>query len=232
MKRLYCKVVLFLVVLSGVNYSIAQENPYFVGVRYGYSMPLGQFASKKYDDGAYALPGSTFSAEGVHYFQCGFGVGLNFSQSYFPIANQSYLDDYDSGDPSVQYIYLKSDPYQVRTYMAGLFYRVPISGKISASFKTMSGVCWAQSPYLFFTGNYLIGNLFHIVTPAKSTRIAFLLGSALNYKVFDHVSLILELECSYAESKFTFWKEGLTIKDVQFMKMPVLGIQPGINITF
>jgi len=234
MKNLNTLVSLLLILLAGAYTSLAQENPYSVGLRYGYSLPMGQFASHKYGYGAYALLGSSFSAEGIRYFRNGLGVGANFSMSYYQIASGYFLEDMnqDTTNTTTEYLFLRSDPYEVKCLNAGVYYSVLIFKRFNASFKGTGGVCWAKSPYQFYTGQYLIGDLFHIVTPAKSTRFTYQVGATINYKLFDHVVLLLESEFTYAEAKFTFWKNGGTTRDIQFIRMPLFKLQPGLNITF
>ncbi len=232
MKKSIIKLLFLSFLLPGSISVSAQDNPFNVGFRYGYTLPMGQFASHEYTYGAYALLGSSASAEASWYPGKRLGFGASFSLSYFPIAAYYFLQDYDSADPTVQYNFIKSETYEVRTYMGGAFYRLPISKRFEASFKAMGGLCWVRSPYQFFTGTYLIGPMFHIITPAISSRFAFSGAATLNYKLFDHVVLLLESEFSYSEAKFTFWKNGMTQKEIQIIKMPLFKVQPGINITF
>jgi hypothetical protein len=233
MKKSNWKLILLFILTIASASTNAQGNKYLVGLRYGYSLPMGQFASHEFDYGAYALLGTSFSAEGTRYFNNGLGVGANLSVGFYPVATGYYLQDLDSNDVFGGNFNMKSSPYEVRTYMGGAYYRLPVSEKFHASFKALGGICWSKSPEQFYSAEYfMLGTISWYKTSALSTRFSFLVGTSLNYKLFDHVELILESEFSYVESKFTFLKNGMTTKEVQSMKMPLFKLQPGLNITF
>jgi hypothetical protein len=233
MKQLFPRILLLFVLVCWIGSVRAQENRYLIGFRYGYSLPMGQFASHEYTYGAYALLGSTFSAEGSRYLRHGLGIGVNFSIGFYPIATGYYLEDMDSSDAFGVNFRMKSSPYEIRTYTAGVYYRLPVSGKFSASFKALGGICWAKSPDQFFVADYFgQGDFFWRKTSARSTKPSFLIGASIRYALFEHVDLLLDSEFSYAESKFAFWKDNGTRKVYEYMKMPLFKLQPGINITF
>jgi len=227
------KPVLIFILVIGFIASYAQENKYMAGIRYGYSLPMGQFASHEYDYGAYAMLGKSFSAEGARYFNNGFGVGTALSISFYPIAAGYYVQDLDSNDVFAGSFKMKSSPYEVRTYMAGVYYRLPVAEKFQASFKALGGLCRSKSPDQFYSAEYfMVGTLTWFKTSSLSSRVSFLVGAAIEYKIFDHVELLLESEFSYTESKYIFLVNGGTSKETQSMKMPLFKIQPGLNITF
>jgi hypothetical protein len=234
MKKIISIIISLLFLFLCAAPSSAQDNRYIIGLRYGYSLPMGQFASQEYKYGAYALLGSSFEAEATWYFHKSIGFGMNYSMSYYQVATGYFLEDLqnDTTNPSAVYNFLKSDPYTVSSYMAGFYYRLPVTERIGVSFKGMGGLCKVKTPYQFYSGTYLIGNLFHITTPAESSKFSVLFGATVQYKLFDHVILLMESEFSYVESKFTFWKNGYTTKEIHTLKMPLFKVQPGINITF
>ncbi|NVO18385.1 MAG: outer membrane beta-barrel protein [Bacteroidetes bacterium] len=234
MIKLSAKILLVLLLLLNILSVSAQDNKFFAGARFGYSLPMGQFASHEYKYGSYALLGQTFKAEAGWYFYKNIGISLSFTRGYFPMAAGYYLEDLqaDTTDPSVTTIYLKSDPYEVSHYMGSLLYRLPLTQRMSIVLKGSGGICWAKTPYQFYTGQYLIGTLFHIVTPAQSRKLSFGMGATYQFKLFDHVDLLLETEYTYAVSKFTFWTNGGTTTDIRAIKMPIFRLQPGVNITF
>jgi len=224
-------VYIFVLVMFWPGISMAQENRFLAGFRYGFSLPMGQFASHEYKYGAYALLGTTFTSEAVWYFYKGFGAGANFSASYYPIASGYYAEDLDIHDAFGEDYDLKSGPYTVRTYMAGACYRLPVYKRFSASFKALGGLFWAMSPDQFYGATfYLEGPMYWRKTSARSSRFTFLTGAALNYRLFENVTLLLETEFTYAESRFPFIKANQRV--YQYMKMPLFKLQPGINITF
>jgi len=236
MKFFLIKSALLLLLLIAFAEIKAQDKPFFVGFRYGFSLPMGQFASHEYKKdtslyGGYAMLATSFSGEGAWYFSKRFGVGANFSASYYPIATGWFLQDKLNDEKTASYLDVKSGPFTVRTLMTGAYYRLPVMKHFSLSFKAMGGVNWTSTPDQFFGGNYyLAGMRYFRITSAKSRQFAVLTGASFNYQLFDHVQLLLESEFSYTESKFHFIK-GIN-RVTNYMKMPLFKVQPGLNITF
>ncbi len=238
MKFFLIKSTLLLLLLIAFAEIKAQDKPFLVGFRYGFSLPMGQFASHEYkrdnkEYGAYALLGTTFSVESAWYSKKRIGFGVNYSVSYYPIAIGYYLIDKDSAIPEANNFRLKSSPYEVRTFMAGALYRLPISKRFNVSFKGMGGLFWAKSPDQVYQAFYfMIGDRTWSKTSAISLKGSFLVGATINFKLFDHVDLLIESEFTYAKSGFAFWNAAGTTKTIQIMKMPLFKVQPGLNITF
>jgi hypothetical protein len=237
MKKTIMLILILLQVLMMDSILCAQNSRFGVGLNYGYSLPMGQFASHEYKRdgvqyGAYALLGSTFSGEGSWYFYKNLGAGINISISYFPIADGYYLEDKDADDAAATNFRLKSGPYEVRTYMAGTLYYLPISEKFGIKLKGMGGIFWVQTPDQLYAADYFgVGRLVWAKTPARSSSFSFLTGTALNYKLFEHVELQLVAEYSYAKAAFNFWDATLTNKYTQYLEIPIFRLQPGLIIT-
>jgi len=230
--------ILLLALIMNMNQSNAQEQRFNIGIRYGYSLPMGQFASHEYkrdgkEYGAYALLGSTFSAEGIGYVVNRIGIAANASVAYYPIAAGYYLEDKDADDPAAVNFRMKTGPFEVWTFMAGVLYKLPVSEKSCFTFKGLSGILWAKSPDQLYAANYFgIGEFVWTKTSASSTSFSLLGGSAFNYKLFPNVELNLCAEFTYASSKFSFWDANFTVINERTIKMPLLKVQPGLTITF
>jgi len=230
--------ILLPVLIMKVIPANAQEQRFAIGLRYGYSLPMGQFASHEYkrdgkEYGAYALLGSAFSAEGTGYVIDRLGIAANISVAYYPIATGYYLEDKDADDPAGMNFRMKSDPYEVWKFMAGVLYKLPIREKISFTLKGMSGILWAKTPDQLYAANYFgIGEYVWMKTQARSTVISILGGMACNYQLFPNVELNLCSEFSYAKPTFSFWDAKLTVKTDREIRMPILKVQPGLTITF
>lgn len=216
----------------------AQNQPFSLGIHYGYSLPLGQFASHEFkregkEYGAYALMGSTFSAEAGWQVFPHLGICANFSQSYFPIASGYYVKDKKNDDPAVEELWIKSGPYEVRTYMLGAHYRYPISERFAFTAKGMGGILWAMAPDQLYAARYFfVGNLYWSKTSAISSKPSFLTGMNFTYKLFDHVELLMDAEYSYARSVFSYWNTDFTVRTDKELKMPIFRLQTGLHLTF
>ena len=212
----------------------AQYQKYAFGFRYGYSLPMGQFSSHKYNDGAYALFGATASIEGIYYLNENLGFGLNISGSSYPIAVGFFLQDKDSADADFTYIHLKSSPYYLRSFTGGIYYRIPFAERFNISFKGLGGILWALSPDQMYAARSNLQTDLVVTwekTSSRSIRASFIAGTALNYKLFTNVDLMLETEFSYGRSIFGF-RDLAGNRTEQKIKMPLFKMQSGLNITF
>lgn len=233
--RLITHLCLFLLIALPV---LSQENNFRIGIRYGYSLPFGQFASHELmrnglEYGGYALIGKNFTAEGAWYFRPRLGVGLNFSAGTHTMATGYYVLDKKAADPALKDLWLKSGPYYIQSYMAGLFYRIPVTEKFRLELKAAGGILRAISPDQLYAGDFFVkGKLYWLKTSSTSIRASGMAGLNMNMKLFDHVELMISSEFCYARSVFRFWNANLTSYEDREMKMPVFKLQPGITITF
>lgn len=210
----------------------AQKNNFLVGFRGGYALPMGQFASHEFNTGGYALLGKSLSMEAAWYLSPHLGFGLDISTKTFGFASGFYRDDYLEVEPSYKSMDLLSGPYKVQTLMGGVYYKVKFSEKFSSSIKVMAGMLTARTPDQFYgvVDNLFQKENFFWKTGSLDRTFGFLAGGSFEYKVFDHVSLLLQADLALAEPAFVFDNgEELYTKKI---KMPVLQILPGINIHF
>ncbi len=236
-KRIFQYLLLMLLWIGPIAV-FSQQRPFWLGARYGFSLPLGQFASHEFkkdnvEYGAYALLGSTFTAEGGWHFSKSLSVSGSASVSYFPIASGYYVKDKKADDPALEDLWIKSGAYEISKYLIGGAYSLPMGERFNLALNAQGGVCRAKSPDQLYAATYFfIGKLSWVKTQAISTTPAFMAGLNLRYKLFDHVELFLQSEYSYSEAVFTFWDANFIIKTDRILKMPMITVQPGLNITF
>ncbi len=218
-------------VLSGNNVLAQRTNNFNVSINAGPSLAFGQLGSQQYNTGGYALSGNSIAAEGIWYFHPSLGIGVAASQTKFPFADGAYAHDMVNSDPAMESLYLKSDPYQVRTFTAGLFYRHHIFRKFSATGNLAGGVLWAQTPDHLFVANYfMVPNVGFKITPSQSTKATYEAGLALQYQLFDHVGLSLKADYFLANSAFRFYTSTDSyIKNITFS---YLNTMIGIDFQF
>ncbi len=238
MNRRIFQTLLIILLWFGPLLASSQQLPFHIGARYGLSLPLGQFASHEFkrdkvEYGAYALIGSNFTAEAGWQFSKSFSILGSASVAFFPIASGYYVKDKKADDPALEELWIKSGVYEVSKYMLGTSYSIPLNDRFILGLHGMGGVCRAKSPDQLYAATYFfIGKLSWVKTPAISTSPAFMGGINLKYKLFDHVEIFLQSEYSYSKAVFTYWDASYTITTDRVLKMPMITIQPGLNITF
>ncbi len=215
--------------LSNVD---AQQYQSFVGIRFGAALPMGEMASHNYGYGGYALLGKSFGAEAAWFVTPKLGFGVDYSMNSFEFASGYYAEDfYQANIKDYIHVSLLSGPYRLRTYMGGAYYKVAISKKMSSTFKLMGGLFKVRTPDQFYgIKTFIAGNLNWWKIGATDTKFTFLTGASLEYKVYPMVSLLLQADFTFTRAAFTFINGSSSYVD--YMYMPVLRLQPGVNIHF
>jgi hypothetical protein len=225
-------IVLIFSFLSLTNVS-AQKYNSFVGVRFGAALPMGEFASHNYGFGGYALLGTSFGGEAAWFVTPKIGFGVDLSMNTFNFATGYYAEDfYQANSADIYQVNMMSGPYKLRTYMGGAYYKIAFSPKFHSTIKMMGGLFKAKSPDQFYgikTNKY--GNENWWKTAATSKKFTFLTGLSFEYKLYPQVSLVLQADFTYARAAFTF-ETSDTESYIDYLKMPVFKLQPGINIHF
>ncbi len=211
---------------------MAQKFSSFAGIRIGYALPMGQFASHEFETGGYALLGTSIGGEAAWFITPKLGFGMDVSFKSFGFASGYYADDYIENDPSFKSVDLLSGPYTVKTFMGGAYYKINITKKFYSSFKLMGGIYSAVTPDQLYgvVDNLFQTKIFFWKTGSLERTFGFLTGASFEYNIFDHVSLLLQADFSYAKPKFKYYK-GTEFYTVE-IKMPIFQLLPGINIQF
>lgn len=229
----YVLKLLIILIVSSLSFTniLAQKYNSFAGIRIGYALPMGQLASHDFASGGYALLGKSVGVEAVWFISPKLGFGIDISTKSFGFASGYYRDDYLESEPSYIRMDLLSGPYKVQTYMGGLYYKVNITHKFYSTFKLMGGMYTARTPDQF----YGVDNFGGIKTTFWKTgsldrTFGFLTGASFEYNIFEHVSILLQANFSYAEPVFVYIKNQETY--TKNINMPVFQLLPGINIQF
>lgn len=230
----YCYRLLIILIVSSLSYTnvLAQKYNSFAGIRLGFALPMGQFASHEFGTGGYALLGKSIKGEAAWFISPKLGFGIDISSQSFGFASGYYADDFVESEPTYKTVDLLSGPYSVKTLMGGVYYKVNITKKFYSTFKLMGGVYSAQTPDQFYgvVDKLLQAENFFWKTGSLERSIGFLTGASFEYNVFDHVSLLLQADFSYAAPAFVY-DNGDELYTVE-MKMPIFQLLPGINIHF
>ncbi len=223
--------IILIVNCLSVGIGWAQVTNSFAGIRFGAVLPMGQFASHEFGKGGYALLGKSFGGEAAWFINPKIGFGVDFSANQFVFASGYYAEDYKENDPSFNSVEILSEPYKLKTYMVGAYYKVAISRKLYSTFKLMGGFMTARTPDQFYgVDAFMAGKITFWKTSAYDSKFTFLGGTSLEYRLDERVSLLLQADFTYAEMAFTYITGSSSY--INYMQMPVFRLQPGINIHF
>ena len=230
------KILSLLIILIACSLSFsktfAQNFNSFAGVRFGYALPMGQLASHDFETGGYALLGKSISCEAAWFMTPKIGFGIDISNSSFGFASGYYAEDMKENRPEYESaVQMLSGPYKISTYFGGIYYKVQLIDKFYSTFKLMGGMISARTPDQFYGVEILLqGKTYWWKTGSLDRTFGFLTGASFEYHIFEHVSLLLQADFSYAEPAFiyntgnSFYTENI--------KMPILKLLPGINVCF
>jgi len=232
MTNAYKSLIILIVCYLNLTLVSAQKYNSFAGIRFGAALPMGEMASHDYGYGGYALLGKSFGAEAAWFITPKLGFGVDLSMNSFEFASGYYAEDFYQ-DNSKDYIHvsLLSGPYKLRTYMGGAYYKITISKKLYSTLKLMGGIFKVRSPDQFFgIKTFVAGNLNWYKIGATDKKFTFLTGASIEYKLYPQVSVLLQADFTFARAAFTFITGSTSYTD--YLYMPVLRLQPGINIHF
>jgi hypothetical protein len=225
--------ILIILIVSSLSQTtiFAQNFNSFAGIRFGYALPMGQFASHDFETGGYALLGKSISGEAAWFITPKIGLGIDISNSSFGFASGYYRDDYLESEPSYSSMDLLSGPYKVQTLMGGVYYKVNIYNKFFSTFKLMGGMYTARTPDRFFGVDTFGGVTLNFwKTGSLDRSFGVLTGASFEYHIYEHVSLLLQADFTYSEPAFVY-DNGQELY-TEYMKMPILKLLPGINVRF
>lgn len=225
--------ILIILIVSSLSQTniFAQNFNSFAGIRFGYALPMGQFASHDFETGGYALLGKSISGEAAWFITPKIGFGIDISNSSFGFASGYYRDDYLESEPSYSSMDLLSGPYKVQTLMGGVYYKVNIYNKFFSTFKLMGGMYTARTPDRFFGVDTFGGVTLNFwKTGSLDRSFGVLTGASFEYHIYEHVSLLLQADFTYSEPAFVY-DNGQELY-TEYMKMPILKLLPGINVRF
>jgi hypothetical protein len=223
--------ILLIISCLVVTVAPAQTNSSFVGIRFGAVLPMGEMASHEFGYGGYALLGKSFGGETAWFINPKIGFGIDVSFNSFDFASGYYAEDYKQSEPAFSSVDLLSGPYKIATYMGGAYYKVEIIPRFHSTFKVMGGFFRASTPDQFYgVTSFFVDKLYFWKTSSTDSRLTFLTGASFEYELYEHVSVLLQADFTYAQMGFKFYQGNTSYID--HMHMPVFRLQPGINIRF
>jgi hypothetical protein len=185
--------------------SAAQDKPTFVSLNAGIPIPVGDFHSKELPDGGFALAGFSSSLEGAWFFKPWLGIGGNAGFNLSPVDVETLGYEKALDDPFIDEAFVRSDPYFISSFYAGLFFNVPLVQKLSFTGKATGGLIYAATPYQLYKADYyLIGMKWFEVTSAEDFEASFLVGAGLRYDLNNCLGFALNSDFTYNNCEFDF----------------------------
>lgn len=196
--------VLVLLIIGIVNLR-AQDKPSFVGIRGGVSIPYGKYHSTDLDRGSFTTAGFNVSAEGAWFFTPKFGVGASAGFNFHPVDVQLLGWEKVLQDPFLQDVYIRSNPYQIITAMAGFYTQLPIFEKFSFTGKLLGGLLYGRTPYQLYKPEYfLFGPPYYEITPSTDYKFSWQAGIGFRYDISSCFGLVLDTDIFYDKLIFGF----------------------------
>jgi hypothetical protein len=232
----FFKTTLFLFILYLTMFSnslvLGQEQQKFrINLQTGLALPYGQLASKQFKSGGYAVYGRNSSAEGILQFNSHMAVGVSFSALKFPFDDNTYARDLLKSDVFMDFVYMKSDTYDVLTYTAAIYYTRSVFKKLSLTGNLGGGIIWAQTPDQLFSATYFAGKQStYKITPSRDTKPVMTIGLSCRYPLFGHVDVSLDAKYYYANMGFGFNRS--TNSYTRWLTFSYLSAGFGINLLF
>lgn len=199
--------LLFVFILSFTTFTIGygQDNPSFVGLNAGFSIPFGNFRSTDLEDGSFALTGMNVNAEGAWFFNPKLGVGASAGFNLNPVYVSVLGWEKVQNDPFLQDLTIRSDPYLTVTAMAGLYTKLPVWRKFFFRGKVLGGLLYGQTPYQLYKPEYFIqGPDYFEITSAQDWKFSWQAGAGIQYDISPYVAVILEAVIMYDQLSFDF----------------------------
>jgi len=199
-KNLISIVFLFLTIILP-----AQQNPSFVSLQVGTSLPVAKFHGKEFPGGGFALTGLCTSIEGAWFFRSWMGVGASAGMNVHPVDVGDLGYETVQENPFITDLIIRSDPYLSLSLYTGLFFQFPLVQKLSFTAKALGGIIYTRTPYQLYKAEYyLIGENWYEITSAGDYEGSFLAGAGLRYDLNDCIGFSLQSDFTYNVMDFNF----------------------------
>ena len=153
MKKILLIITLF--VSTGLFAQEFQSNSkFYLNVKTGVSIPLGDFSKGILNTGGFADPGFYVGFDGVWmaYDRLGFIVSGDLSMNPVRVSELGY--ERMQVDPFLEDLWVRSDPYKLMSTYGGLTYSSELFDKISINTSISLGLMYGETPYQILYSSY------------------------------------------------------------------------------
>lgn len=196
--------IAFLLMIFGCNV-FAQPFQVQFSMQSGLSVPLFDFAATNLQKGSFTLPGFTGSAEAKAVLNnkwSGFiqsGIQLN------PLAVGLLGYEKVAADPSLEDLYIRSDPFKVIHLVAGPGYHTHVWKSFLLEGQVGAGVFFSSTPYQLYKSKFVLPGPDHYeITSSKDVSFAYSVGMRFSYEVTPCYQIGISSQLMHSEAAFGF----------------------------
>ncbi|WP_322545197.1 phosphatase PAP2 family protein [Elizabethkingia miricola] len=188
-------------------------NPSFLSLKFGSAFATNKFLKESELDDK-KKTGLEAGLEGAYFFSKNWGVGANFSFSYFPVNRISfpfdngYTNNFDVGIQSIGFLNVGIGPY----------YSYDISDRWQMMLKTTFGHSSAANGKVFLKNEVfddLLNNEFEVVDYKLSNGFRWNSGAAFTYKLNPELGITTYVDYTQTQSKITYKFNEILKNDVE-----------------
>ncbi|QES88381.1 outer membrane beta-barrel protein [Rhizosphaericola mali] len=201
------KILLAIAIIgSSIGISHAQsQNPSFIGISGGLSLPTGNWNKSNYEDykSGYAHTGSVWGIDGAYFFSKHIGVGGLINYGTYKNKNLSTISDGYIESYEYSKVAASATRYKATNFLAGLYYNFPI-GKLSITARTLAGITHAKTPEITLSTWGDDDTYDGDITQHSASKTTFGLdgGIGLSYPVYKKFSVALRGDYFYSKPNF------------------------------
>lgn len=197
-------IIVAIVAMSVITSSYAQEQKGYIGISLGPSIPVGDLASKNFDndEAGYANTGAVFDISFAYKLGDGnFGITALIRGQANPTDAQIIADEFSRQFPSANWT-VESDSWGIGGLMFGGFGSFPVSEKISFDPRAMIGFLNATAPAITVSGSGSGGSGWIKVESASASSFAYLIGAGFKFDISDKLFLLTNLDYLNSNPEF------------------------------
>lgn len=205
-------ITLALLILMTIG-TFSQENPSFISMQAGPSMPVGKYHAIELPQGSFATTGLALSVEGAWFFRKYLAIGGSAGMIMHPVDVRSLGYAKVQEDPFLMDLTIRSDPYRIYSAYAGFFGNHQLTKRLSITAKLLGGMIFVATPYQLYKPEYfLVETKWYEITSAGDYAFSFLAGAGIKYRVNPCIGLLLQGDFTYNSMQFEFLRGDGTIR--------------------
>lgn len=197
-------IILAFILNMGLN-TMAGDGKSFLMLRSGLSVPVGKYGSNYVDGASYTTIGMSFGGEGAWFFKDYLGVGVDVNYTFHTVNVSALGGAMVASDPFLEDIYIRSEPYTMLSFTAGLYSSIDITQKISIQPKLTGGIMFGKTPFQLFEPTYfMLGPEYFKITSSRANGFVIKTGVSIKYSINDCIAVGINSDYSYSPLKFGF----------------------------
>ena len=186
-----------------ISCSVAAQDKGYIGICFGASNPIGNFASKNSnnDHAGYAMTGAIFDITFAYKLGRNAGIAGLIRGQANPLDENAFEEEVSKQYPGNNWS-ADSDPWRIGGLMGGLYLSFPVSEKISFDARALIGFLNATSPAATIAGDFFPYNIYIHQSSANASAFSVLLGGGFKFDVGKRICLLLNLDYLAAQPEF------------------------------